>query len=275
MSWVDFAQRMMDQGLEGALSRFYSTYRGIVTENDDPERQDRVRVHVPRLTVSGAEPLAAWAYPVMTGMTAANGSGSCEVPPVGATVWVVFEDGQIDKPLYFSGGWWAQGEKPSIFASVDWRGWVSRKGHRFLRHDPEQGTGELIWQHADGQQIRQLEGGAVEVTSGSSKVIVEQGKVTLDTGSGQVIELVAGKVTIKGGANVTLQASSITLDAPVVGLGSQASSPVVKGTALVSYLTQLTVWLAAHAHAAPGAPPVPPPPVFNPTSLLSTKTRTG
>lgn len=276
MSWGDVIRRMIDDGLEGAIGRYYSSYRGLVVDNDDPQRQDRVRVVVQRLNAGGEEPLAAWAYPKLAGVTGEAGAGSSELPPVGAYVWVEFEDGQIDKPIYTTGGWWGRNEKPDAFASVDWRGWVSRKGHRFLRHDPAQGSGELVWQHADGQQIRQLEGGAVEITSGQAVARVEGGKITLNSGGGQTIVMEGGKITISGGASVNIEATRITLDAPSVMLGGAAAfQPVVLGLRLASYLTSLVLWLTTHAHAAPGSPPVVPPPPFIGPSILSTKSKTA
>lgn len=276
MSYGDVIRRMVEDGLEGAIGRYYSSYRARVVDNDDPQRQDRVRVVVQRLNASGEEPLAAWAYPKLAGVTGEAGAGSSEVPPVGAFVWVEFEDGQIDKPIYTTGGWWGKREKPDAFASLDWRGWVSRKGHRFLRHDPEQGSGEMVWQHADGQSIRQLEGGALEIKSGQSVARVEGSKITLSTGAGQTIVMEGSKITISAGANVEIKAAQIALDASIIKLGgNSAFQPLVLGFRLAQYLTTLVIWLATHAHASPGSPPVVPPPPFFPASILSTKSKTS
>lgn len=274
--WSSVLQRMMESGLEGAIGRYYSVYRGRVVDTADPQRQDRIKVHVPRVSVGGDAPLPTWAYPILPTVTGGAQTGSSEVPPVGALVWVMFEDGQINKPVYMAGGWWADGEKPAVFDGVDWRGWVSTGGHRFLRHDPEQGSGELVWQHADGHAIRQLEGGAIELTSGQTIAKIEGGKVTLDTGSGQTIVMEGGKITVSGGAQVQLKASTIVLDAQSVALGDAgASAPLVKGTALASYLLRLVIWLATHVHGPPGSPPVAPPPPFIASSILSRKSRTS
>lgn len=271
MSLADFARRLVEEGLEGAIGRYYSTYRAQVLDNDDPQNQDRLRVFVPRITTRGREPLAAWAYPELAGPTSAAGAGTCELPPVGAFVWVRFEDGQLDKPIYSGGGWWGKDEKPTdAFPDKTWRGWVSAKGHRFTRREPEQGTGELLWQHADGQRIRQLEGGVIEVESGPSVVRIESGKLTLTTGQGQTVILEAGAVRIEGGGQVHLDASAVTVSAQSVALGgADAIQPAVLGTGFVTYLTQLVIWLGAHTHAAPGSPAIPPPPPFVATSLLS------
>lgn len=277
MSWSDFARRLMEDGLEGTLGRYYSRYRGIVMDNADPDGQDRVLVQVPRLNVRGQEALPIWAYPDYSGVTIGAGAGQSEVPPVGSHIWVTFEDGQVSKPVYTTGGYWSKGEKPAaVFPNLDWRGWVSRNGHRFLRHDPEDGPGELIWQHGSGQSVRQLPTGEVEVRSGESVAVVAGDKITVSTGTGQRVVLEAGKITIEGGAQVEVKATSVVLSASSVALGD-ASAPhsLIKGPALTSYLTTLVVWLTTHVHGPPGSPPVAPPPPFIPSTVLSRKSRTS
>jgi hypothetical protein len=78
-----------------ARGRFYGKYRGRVTDNDDPLKLGRVRVKVP--DVFGDES-SGWALPCFP--LAAAGQGLFMVPPVDAWVWVEFEYGTPDKPIY-------------------------------------------------------------------------------------------------------------------------------------------------------------------------------
>ena len=64
-------------------------YRGSVTDNADPESLLRVRVLVP--DVPGTE--ALWAMPCVP-------AGTRSVPEVGTQVWVEFEAGNQDYPVW-------------------------------------------------------------------------------------------------------------------------------------------------------------------------------
>jgi len=85
---------------------FFAKYRGVVVETDDPERALRVRVRVPEVL---GEERTPWAMPCVP-------CGDPTVPPVGASVWVEFEAGDIDRPIW-SGCFWPPGEAPESHRS--------------------------------------------------------------------------------------------------------------------------------------------------------------
>ena len=68
--------------------RRYGIYLGIVDDDCDPEGLMRVRIRVPSL-----DPTSAWALPCLT-------PGTTAVPKVGAQVWVIFEAGDIRRPVW-------------------------------------------------------------------------------------------------------------------------------------------------------------------------------
>jgi uncharacterized protein involved in type VI secretion and phage assembly len=82
---------------------FWGKYRGEVTGNVDPLAKGRVQVSVPELITEG------WALPCAPG--AGPDVGLFAIPPVGASVWVEFEGGQLDSPIY-CGGYWEDGQTP-------------------------------------------------------------------------------------------------------------------------------------------------------------------
>lgn len=85
---------------------FFGKYRGQVANNVDPNRQGRVQVTVPAVLGSGR---MSWALPCAP--YAGNGVGFFAVPPIGANVWVEFEAGDPDYPIW-SGAFWGDGEAP-------------------------------------------------------------------------------------------------------------------------------------------------------------------
>jgi uncharacterized protein involved in type VI secretion and phage assembly len=86
---------------------FFGKYRGTVVGNLDPMELGRLQVSVP--LVLGTE-RTAWAMPCVP--YAGPGVGWYVLPPVGASVWVEFEGGDPDYPIW-SGCYWTEGQVPA------------------------------------------------------------------------------------------------------------------------------------------------------------------
>ena len=87
--------------------RFYGKYRALVTENKDPACRGRIQVNVP------AVPSIAKAWAVPCAPYAGKNVGFYTVPPIGALVWVEFEGGNLNDPIW-SGCFWDTDEVPGI-----------------------------------------------------------------------------------------------------------------------------------------------------------------
>jgi hypothetical protein len=85
---------------------FFGKYRGKVENNIDPQQMGRIQVSAPAVLGDGR---LSWAMPCAP--FAGPGVGFFAVPPVGANVWVEFEGGDPDYPIW-SGGFWGLGEAP-------------------------------------------------------------------------------------------------------------------------------------------------------------------
>lgn len=85
---------------------FFGKYRGEVANPLDLQGLGRVQVSVP--DVLGGR--LAWAMPCAP--FAGPGVGLFAIPPRGAKVWVEFERGDPDYPIW-SGGFWGLGEAPA------------------------------------------------------------------------------------------------------------------------------------------------------------------
>lgn len=95
------------------MSDFFGKYRGRVENNVDPMQLGRVQVSVPAVYGDGR---LNWALPCAP--FAGPGVGVFMVPPVGANVWVEFEAGDADYPIY-SGGFWEVGDVPATPALAE------------------------------------------------------------------------------------------------------------------------------------------------------------
>jgi len=88
------------------VSSFFGKYRGKVENNLDPLQQGRLQVSVPAVLGDGR---LSWAMPCVP--FAGPQVGFFALPPVGANVWVEFEGGDTDYPIW-AGCFWGTGETP-------------------------------------------------------------------------------------------------------------------------------------------------------------------
>jgi len=88
-------------------------YRGVVTNNRDPERLGRVRARVADV-LGGAE--SGWALPAVP--YAGSGVGAFLIPPVNTLVWIEFEHGDTDYPIW-TGCFWASDDVPATAGDPD------------------------------------------------------------------------------------------------------------------------------------------------------------
>jgi uncharacterized protein involved in type VI secretion and phage assembly len=93
--------------------RYYGKYRGVVLNNIDPMQMGRVQVQVPDVMGVG---LSSWAMACVpfTGKQ----SGVYCVPQIGAGVWVEFEQGDPDRPIWVGGYWGTAAEVPVLSHTV-------------------------------------------------------------------------------------------------------------------------------------------------------------
>lgn len=89
-----------------AETKWLGKYRAIVMDNNDPERRGRIRVQCP--TVLGNY-LSSWCEPCIPYAT--DYAGDYYVPPVNEAIWVEFEEGNVDKPIW-GGGWYKIDSSP-------------------------------------------------------------------------------------------------------------------------------------------------------------------
>jgi uncharacterized protein involved in type VI secretion and phage assembly len=89
--------------------RFYGKYRGTVINNIDPMLIGRVQVIVPDVT--NVVP-SSWAMPCAP--VAGIQHGQFAVPPIGTAVWVEFEQGDPDYPIWAGCFWGTGAEVPAL-----------------------------------------------------------------------------------------------------------------------------------------------------------------
>ncbi len=79
---------------------FYGKYRGTVSDNADLLMLGRIRAKIPDIL---GDKESGWALPCLPYF--GKGVGLFLIPPTGASVWMEFEYGDPDRPIW-TGGFW-------------------------------------------------------------------------------------------------------------------------------------------------------------------------
>ena len=162
--------------------RHYGKYRGTVLNNDDPLRIGRLQAAVPEL--KKLDPMA-WAMPCLP--LAGTNSGLFAVPMVGSGVWIEFERGDLNHPIWVGGFWNSAAEVPVLANSVP----------------PAVSGITLQTASKNGLVISDVPGPAggilIQAASGAMISIGDSG-VTISNGQGAIITLTGPAVDVNGGA---------------------------------------------------------------------------
>ncbi len=160
---------------------YYGKYRGIVTNNIDPEMTGRVQVEVPGVKATG------WAMPCVP--VAGLQAGVFVVPPIGSQVWVEFEQGNADYPIWTGGFWGNAAEVPVVALSPA----PVPPGQNFVLQTALQNLFEV----SDAPPTS-TSGGIILKSAGGASIIVNDSGIYISNGKGASIVMLGSKVTIQG-----------------------------------------------------------------------------
>jgi uncharacterized protein involved in type VI secretion and phage assembly len=222
-----------------APARHYGKYRGLVSDNQDPQNRGRIRARVPEI-LHDVE--SGWALPALP--YSGDNQGAWTIPAQDAGVWIEFEAGDVSRPIW-SGCWWADDERPKTEGGTQ-----ATPAIKVIRSE----QGLMVSMDDDGKTI---------------SVSDENGSNILK------IEVQAGSITIKGATKAVVEAPHIELvensTHPVV-FGDDLLQFL--NQLVVTFNTHTHP--GETCMGIPVTPMIPAPPATPPTpSLLSTKVVTG
>jgi uncharacterized protein involved in type VI secretion and phage assembly len=244
--WPDVPHQAVEDSVRGL-------WRAFVVNTVDPENRGRIQVRLPQF--HGAPPTAASPIPQSTGDVTRGrlpggrqtvpdihcpwaepafpfggsiNQGTVAIPPVGASVWVGFDQGYLGKPVYL-GAWYGLGElpaevtvlpDPSLIKLVKTPG-----GHVVALDDTLPGTVRITHLNTTMEVLLDGTGGVTIRTNPTNKITID----------------LAGNVSIEATGNLDATvAGAATLDvAGSINLGTGGS-----GVSLVGLLTKFN----AHTH---------------------------
>jgi hypothetical protein len=158
------------------MSQYYGKYAGKVINNVDPEQAGRMMVTVP--SVTGDIPV--WAMPSVP--YAGMQTGFYAIPPPQANVWIEYEGGNSEKPIW-SGCFWGKGEAPAMgIATV-----------ATIPHIAMQTGGQTVLLLSD---MPGPTGGIMLKTATGAMILINDTGITISNGKGATIQLVGKSVAI-------------------------------------------------------------------------------
>ena len=179
---------------------FYGKYRGVVFDNNDPWKIGRLQAKVQE--IFGKDP-SGWALPCVP--YAGIGVGLFLIPPKGALVWIEFENGDPDYPIW-SGCFWADEKVPNIVPAnpYDPDTKILKTDIGKIEINDKQGKQQSITIEAKiGKQTMNLvmDSSGIEISYGNAKgAFVKLNDSRIEINSGKTVELKSKTVSINGTA---------------------------------------------------------------------------
>lgn len=286
-----------DDGMAGAggdrverlENQFFGKYRGVVIANDDPQQLGRLRVWVPSLFPTekndppkdASDPCVSdWAWPCLP-FGGAKDQGLFFVPELKAKVWVEYEEGNLDSPIWVGVFWSAPGgasEIPAeavkdLKANQPQRRVIKTPSGHVLEFCDIKGKETVTLRHMSGAMLHFDEHGSVTIAVGNEQktflylnaqdtefafsdkkgnnVRLGDNNVTLTNADGTVVDIV--------GSAVQVIAKNVMLRSDTVQLGEGATEPAILGRTFAAIFD-------AHTHPTALGPSGPPLPVPMPLS---------
>ena len=163
--------------------KFYGKYRGTVTDINDPLMMFRIRAKVPDVM---GDLESGWAMPCAP--FGGSATGFFAIPAAGAGIWIEFESGDPDYPIW-SGCWWGSAaEMPPVLLAPPYKKvMVITAGGNSVLLDDTPGIGGITLETSGGQKIVMSSLG-IEITNGQGASIKLKGpQISINDGALEVI----------------------------------------------------------------------------------------
>lgn len=248
---------MLSDDLRRHAGKYYGKFSGEVTNNEDDGQVGRIVVKVPTVFGPDTEVTARPCLPY----------GHFFVPPVGAKVWVEFEAGDTDYPIWV-GVWLPAGTSPAParISPPDNRVIQTTSGHTIEIKDVA-GEERILIKHKDNAFLSMDENGSVLVTNkngshihldaeaGSASFVEQHGNTVTMSDQGLALVNKDGTTVNITGSTVHVIAANVVIEATTAALGKGAAEPTLMGNAFKALWTALQT----HVHPSSMGPTLPSP----------------
>jgi uncharacterized protein involved in type VI secretion and phage assembly len=165
---------------------YFGKYRGTVINNVDPLQIGRIQAVAP--DISALAP-TSWAMPCVP--LAGKQMGAFVVPPIGAGVWIEFEHGSPDSPIWVGGYWATAADLPALALAG------APYGPNIVLQTAAQNS--IVISDAPGPA-----GGIMLKSATGATIIVNDSGIYLENGKGASLIMTGPTVTINNGALVVV-----------------------------------------------------------------------
>jgi uncharacterized protein involved in type VI secretion and phage assembly len=201
--------------------RYYGKYRGFVVDNADEQQLGRLKLRVPSLL--GDKVVTGWAMPCVPYGGYAN-QGCLFIPEVGAGVWVEFEEGDLEYPIWVGTFWSKPGgeselpkpnkadgsEEDSVQDPPTRKIIKTAGGHTIQFEDAGGGKEMVIIAESGNRNVITMDQSGITITSDGGDVTITGNNISIEATS----ELrVAGNTTTVTGSETTIEATGGQLTA--------------------------------------------------------------
>lgn len=164
------------------MTKHYGKFRGTVLNNIDPMQMGRLMVQVP--DISNVLP-STWALPCLP--FAGIQSGMYVTPAIGSGVWIEFEQGDPDYPIWVGCFWGSAAEVPALALAA------APALQQVVLQTTLQNT--LMISDAPGPT-----GGILLKTMTGAMISISEVGITISNGQGASIAMIGPAVSINAGA---------------------------------------------------------------------------
>jgi uncharacterized protein involved in type VI secretion and phage assembly len=164
------------------VAQYFGKYRGTVVNNVDPMQMGRIMAIVPDVT--GSLP-GSWALPCVP--MAGPQAGQFVLPPIGSAVWMEFEQGDPDYPIWTGCFWGSAAEVPALALAAP----------PAIQPIVLQTTGQNTLMISD---VPGPTGGILLKSTTGALISINEVGITISNGQGATILLTGPTVTINEGA---------------------------------------------------------------------------
>lgn len=187
--------------LEKVENRYYGKCRAFVVDNADPENRGRLRLRIP--SVLGKDVVSGWALPCAPYGGAAD-QGFFFIPEKDAGVWVEFEAGNLDYPIWV-GAFWG---KPGGNTEVPEEAQSDVTLQRVIK--TSSGTLILLDDSEESLTIKDKTGNTIKISPSEFSITAKK-KLTIDAGT-EDIEIKGKNITIEASGNNNIRGQMINLN---------------------------------------------------------------
>jgi len=162
-------------------NKFFGKHRGTVVNNVDPEQRGRIQAMVP--DVAGYA-LSSWALPALP---AGMQMGMFSVPMIGSGVWIEFENGNIDYPIWTGVYWGSAADVPAL-------------SHLLVPGVPGIALQTVLQNGIVISDVPGPTGGIMLMSTTGAMILINDVGITISNGQGAMIQMTGPSVVINEGA---------------------------------------------------------------------------